>query len=269
MLRKILTGMLVAWVLACLPGIACAQPRLVTIAIDDAHPPYSYAINDQPAGVYVQLLRQAMRELPGWQLQLVPRPWARAVQEARQGLFDGFMPPYRDVDRDWVAAFAGPLHIEEVVVSCSPKVRVGPGSHWPEDFARLRIGTTRGYLLAPELSDAIRRELISRREYRDTRDALAAMAADEIDCCANDLLDIERSHEAALADKLWGPRMPRHLEPHYLLASQPAFVGFSAQALALRPELAVFAQALNTRLAQMRANGEIKRLFEELLVEKK
>ena len=258
-----------AWALLLLLGLsmpaALAQPRVVTLAVDDAHPPYAFAEKNRLDGVYVRMLEAAMRELPEWRLTLLARPWARALQEARQGVVDGFLPPYREVDRDWVALFVGPLHTEEVVLSCGTAVSVGPGSRWPEDFAGLRIGTTRAYLLSHELSAAIGSAHVRHREYRQGRDALAALALGEIDCYGNDALDIERSYHAALADRHWAGRMPQRLEPPFVLVGQKAYVGFSAESLARRPELAAFADALNARLVQMRASGEIKRLMDEAL----
>jgi len=249
---------------------ALAQPqRTVVVAVDDAHPPYVYAQKSQAAGAYVEVLTAAMRELPGWRLKLVLRPWARALQEAQQGRVDAFLPPYREVNRDWVTVFAGPLHTEEVVLSCAARVRIGPASRWPEDFAGLRIGTTRAYLLSHELSAAIGGAQVKHREFRQGRDALAALAHDEIDCYGNDALDIEHSYSTARADQHWAPRMPGRLEAPFLLSSQKAYLGVSTQSLAQRPELADFVEALNARLAQMRASGEIKRLMDEALALRK
>lgn len=246
--------------------MALAQsPRVVVVAVDDAHPPYAYAQQDRAAGAYVDLLAEAMRELPGWRLKLVLRPWARALHEAQQGRVDAFLPPYRDVNRDWVTAFAGPLHTEEVVLSCRAPASVGPSSRWPQDFSGLRIGTTRAYLLSPELSAAIASGQVGHREYRQGRDALAALAHGEIDCYGNDAQDIERSYAAAMADPRWAVRMPGRLEAPFVLSSQKAYLGISAQSLAQRPELADFVEALNARLAQMRASGEIRRLMHEAL----
>jgi ABC-type amino acid transport substrate-binding protein len=254
---------LMAFLLGSLPLLAQPQPRVVTLAVDDAHPPYTQALNGEAVGVYVKVLVSAMREMPDWQLRLLVRPWARALQESRQGLVDGFLPPYKEVNREWVAAFAGPLHTEDVVLSCGPQLRIGPGSRWPIDFANLRIGTTRAYLLSHALSAAFENGQIVQREYRQGRDALAALAQGDIDCYGNDLLDIEQSYSAAMADRRWASRMPKRLEPHFVLTSQKAYVGFSAQSMAQRPELAGFIEALNVRLAQMRANGEIKRMIDE------
>ena len=44
---------------------------------------------NKAAGAYVEVLTAAMRELPGWRLKLVLRPWTRALQEAQQGRVDG------------------------------------------------------------------------------------------------------------------------------------------------------------------------------------
>lgn len=246
-----------------LPGFASAQPRTVTVAVDDAHPPYAFAQNGQLVGSYGRMLERAMRELPDWRLRLELRPWVRAVQEARAGSVDGFLPPYRHAERDWVALYVGPLHTEEVVLSCTPGMKAGTAARWPADFAGRRIGTTRGYLLGTELNEMFRAERVRQREFRNARDALAALSQGEIDCYANDRLDIEHAHGEALVDSVWSARVPARLEPPVVLWSKQAYLGISKASLAQRPELAEFAQALNARLAQMRASGELQRLAEE------
>ncbi len=127
---------------------------------------------------------------------------------------------------------------------------------------RRRIGTTRGYLLSQGLNEAFREQRLSRREYRNARDALAALAGGEIDCYANDARDIALAHAHAASDPVWAARMPARLEPPFVLSNEQAFVGFSRQSLAQRPELAEFARALDARLAQLRASGEVQRIID-------
>lgn len=245
-----------------LPLGVAAQPRPVTIAIDEAYPPYSFVEQDRVAGLYVQLMHKVMQALPGWELHLVGRPWVRALQEAEQGTVDAVLPPYRGLGRDWIALYAGPLHREEVVLSCRAASHLGPDSHWPEDFIGRRLGVMRGYLLSQALTTAFRQQQVFKREFRNSRDALAALALGEIDCYANDRLNVEQAHAQALADPVWAARMPARLEPPYVLSSQQAFVGFSQRSLAQRPELAEFARALDAQLAQLRGSGEMQRLIE-------
>jgi len=246
-----------------LPFGAAAQPRPVTIAIDDGYPPYSYVEQDHPAGLYVELIRKAMLALPGWELRLVSRPWVRALQEAEQGRVDAVLPPYRGLGRDWIALYAGPLHREEVVLSCSAASHLGPASHWPEDFMGRRIGVMRGYLLSQALTAAVKQRQVVKQDFRNARDALAALALGEIDCYANDRLNVEQAHATALADPVWAARVPARLEPPYVLSSQQAFVGFSQRSLAQRPELAEFTRLLDAQLALLRARGELHQLLEQ------
>lgn len=246
--------------LLCWPLSVAAQPMVATLAMDDAYPPYSHIEHEQPAGLYVQLLQRAAQGVPGWTLRLAPMPWGRALREAEQGAVDGVLPPYRGLGRDWIALYAGPLHREEVVLNCASATGIGPASRWPDDFNGLRIGTMRGYLLSQALSDAVEHKKLSKLEFRNGRDALAALAGGQIDCYANDRLSIEIAHQQALADPIWAKRVPARLEPAYLLSSQQAYVGFSQQALNKRPELAEFARALDAQLAQLRASGEMQRL---------
>ena len=149
------------------------------------------------------------------------------------------------------------------MLSCSPASRLGPSSLWPGDFGGRRVGTMRGYLLDKSLAEAFQQGLLRKREYRNARDALAALAGGEIDCYANDRLNIELAHAQGLADSVWAARMPARLEPPFVLATQQAFVAFSQQSLNRRPELAEFARQLDAQLAQLRGRGEMQRLVEK------
>ncbi|TDP74101.1 substrate-binding periplasmic protein [Roseateles toxinivorans] len=259
MLRLLLQSLLL-----CVPALVMAETRPVTIAFDDAYPPYCYVESGRSMGAYILLMRRAAQALPGWEVKLLPLPWARAVQEAELGKVDAFMPPYRGVGRSWVGLYAGPVNREEIVLSCRPSTQLGPASHWPQDFVGKRIGVMRGSLLSQALVDAFKQGQVLRREFRLTRDALTALASDQIDCYANDKLSIELAHAQALGDSLWASRVPAQLEPPFVLSVQPAYIGFSQQSLLNRPELAEFARALDAQLAQMRASGELARLMAQL-----
>jgi len=254
--------LLASLLMLALPPGAGAQPRVITIAIDDGYPPYSHVEKGRAAGHYVDVMRRAMQGLLGWELRLVSRPWVRALQEAEQGRVDAVLPPYRGLGRDWIELYAGPLHREEVVLTCSAASQLGPASHWPEDFIGRRIGVMRAYLLSEVLTAAFQRQQVLKQEFRNARDALAALALGAIDCYANDRLNVEHAHAKALADPVWAARVPARLEAPYVLSSQPAFVGFSRNSLAQRPELAEFARALDAQLAHMRGSGEIQRLID-------
>jgi len=259
MWRRSLSGWLACWGLG---AALAAEPQPVVLAVDDAYPPYSLVENEQPAGLYVQLVQRAAQGIPGWQLRLVPMPWARALMAAEQGQVDGFLPPYRGLGREWIASYVGPLHREEVILSCRRQTALGPASQWPADFVGKRIGVMRGYLLSQQLSDAFARQLLTKTEFRNARDALAALASAQIDCYANDRISIESAYRLAKADPLWAKRMPEQLEPGLVLATQTAWVGFSAQSLAKRPELQEFVRALDMQLARLRSSGEAGRLIE-------
>ncbi|CAN5252931.1 ABC transporter substrate-binding protein [soil metagenome] len=241
---------------ASLSAAAQPSPRLVTLATDDAYPPYSYVANGEAAGLDIALLRRALAALPEWELRLQPRPWARALLEAEQGLVDGFVPPLRNVGREWVALYAGPLHGEAIALSCRAATGLGPASRWPTDFLGKHIGMMRGFLLTPILTTAFAQKQLVKHEFRNPLDALAALATGDIDCYANDKLSIEHAHAQALADPVWAARVPPRLAPAFVLSNKLAYVGFSKRALSQRPELADFARALNTQLARLLAKGE-------------
>ncbi len=259
-MHKPLLAALLAW-----PLLLRAEPVVVTLAVDEAHPPYVYTDAGQPAGLYVQLLQRAMARLPQWELKLRALPWKRALATAEQGDVDGLLPPYRSAGRGWMAAYAGPLYREEVVVLCDAGASVGASPSWPDSFSGLRIGTPRAYFLSRHMSSAVSGGKVLRQEFNDARDALAAMAGHQIDCIADDHFTIQFEYARAQRSPHWASRMPRELEDAHALEVQETFVGFSRNALARRPELAEFIRALDQQLAQLRASGETERLARGML----
>lgn len=245
-------------------GRALAEPRTVRIATDDAAPPFSHVQDGKAEGLYLKLVRRAAEALPGWRLEFKPMPWARALREAELAEADALLPPYHGMGRDWIAHYVSLPYREQVVLSCSTTSGLGAGNHWPQDFGGRRIGVNRGYLIGPTVVEAVQRGWIHKVEFRNGRDALAALASGQIDCYANERISIEVTHKQALADKLWGPRMPAQLRPALALSEQQAYLVLSRQALAKRPELAQFARELESQLSLLHDSGELQRLLAEM-----
>ena len=260
MISRSLPGLLL-----CCPLLLAAQPVTVNLAVDEAHPPYVRNEAGRAVGLYVQVLELALTRMPKWELQLHPQPWKRALATAEQGDVDGVLPPYRGADRDWMAAYAGPLYREEVVVFCDARSGLASVPSWPNSFIGLRVGVPRGYFLSWRMEAAVHNGKVQRLDFNDARDSLAAMAGRQVDCVADDRFSVEFEYNRAQRQPLWAARMPASLPAPFVLESQEAFVGFSRRALARRPELAEFAKALDTQLAQLRASGEIDRLARAML----
>ncbi|HEY1090245.1 MAG TPA: ABC transporter substrate-binding protein [Burkholderiaceae bacterium] len=250
------------------PGLAMAQAKVrqvVTMAVDDEHRPYINSDGEQPSGFYVQLLQRAIERLPGWELRLQAMPWSRALMHAERGDVDGLVPPYGGAKRAWMGAYAGPLFREAVVVVCDLRTGLGASARWPADYARRRIGRLRGYFLSAKLSEAVARGQVREQEFRNLRDALAALKTGQLDCVADDPVRLEMEHRQAMADPIWSARVPARLTAPAVLSSQDVFVGFSKNSIRARPELAAFAKALDEQLMLMRKSGEIDGMARKLL----
>ena len=58
-----------------------SAPIKVTILVDDAYPPYSYQINGELYGIYVDIVKQAAQLLSReYQVNLQAVPWKRGVE---------------------------------------------------------------------------------------------------------------------------------------------------------------------------------------------
>ncbi|MDN3545273.1 hypothetical protein QWZ02_12525 [Kinneretia asaccharophila] len=239
--------------------------RVVRIATDDAAAPYSHAVNGRAAGYYLRLVQRAAESMPGWRLEFTPMPWVRALRQAELGEADAVLPPYRGLGREWIAHYVRLPHREEVVLSCHAESGLGANSQWPQDFGGRHIGVTRGYLISPALVDTVQRRWVHKVEFRNARDALAALGAGDIDCYANERLSIEVNYQQARSDPLWANRLPTELKRPLLLSEQQAYLAISRQALRKRPELQEFARDLQVELNRLSESTEMQRLQNELI----
>jgi len=258
-------GLLLAALLGCPLLLQAQQPTVVTLAVDESHPPYVRNEAGQAIGLYVELLQRAMAHMPQWELKLRPLPWKRALATAELGDVDGVLPPYRGAGRDWIGAYVGPLYREEVVVYCDARVGLATAPSWPNSFIGLRFGVPRAYFLSWRLEAAVHSSKVQRQDFNDVRDSLAAMAGQQVDCIADDRFSVEFEYSRAQRHPQWAARMPHSLPAPFVLEAQEAFVGFSRRSMTRRPELAAFAKALDAQLAQLRATGEAERMARAML----
>ncbi|WP_020406257.1 substrate-binding periplasmic protein [Hahella ganghwensis] len=175
----------VAVLLAGLSGVANAQS--VTLLMEEAYPPYSYAENGKPKGIYVDIIMEAAKLTPSYQITLKPLPWKRglALMESAEA-FALFPPYYRPEDRPWMD-YSIPLLTETVTMFVTKATAdKKPLGKWPDDFKGMRVGLQSGYATLSEEQQS----LFSMSQAPDIVSNLKKMAAGRIDGHPNDKVSV-------------------------------------------------------------------------------
>jgi polar amino acid transport system substrate-binding protein len=169
-------------------GFARAGKVAVILYADDGYPPYSYADQGRPAGIYYEIVKAVVAQMDDYDVRIQPVPWKRGMALLRSGAAFALYPPYLNTkDEPWTWPYSEPLLDEEVVAYCNPKVLKKQPMRWPEDFYGLRIGNNAGFIVGGEaFEQAVREKKIQVHEARDSTANIRKLRLGRIDCYIND-----------------------------------------------------------------------------------
>jgi polar amino acid transport system substrate-binding protein len=252
---RMLLAVLVAW-----PVLAV---QTVVLRGDDSYPPYSWVEQGRFKGIYVDLLTAAGRQLTDFRLVLEPVPWKRGLLDLEQGRLFGLFPPYARAERRYIARYSVPLGVERVVIVCRHEVMQRPRRNWPDDFLDVRIGVNAGFALSDRFVAERQAGRIRVDETKGTEDNLLRLASGQIDCYANDELSVRWTHRQLLKRPgVDGPLRHLSLRTAFVLASEPAYVGYGEDD-SLSPQARTAFQAqLDRALQQVIRSGEAQRIVD-------
>lgn len=131
-------------VLCCnvLPGHAM-QP--VVILCDEGYPPYSYAKDGEPQGIYVEIVNVIASRMTGYRVSIEPVPWKRGLLYLLQGEAFGIIPPYKRPDERPYMSYSDPILRERLSLLMPERALKQHHMQWPDDFTGLAIGTNAGF----------------------------------------------------------------------------------------------------------------------------
>lgn len=248
--------------LALLGVVPCAMgaPQAVILYGDDDYAPYSYVENGVFKGMYVDILRQAAGRMPGYRLELQPRPWKRGLDALEKGQVFGLFPPGRKTERPYVQPYSAMLYRESVVLFCRDAVMRTPRTHFPADFAGLRIGVNTGFLLSEKLMAPARQGLLRLEAAKGNEANLKKLALGRIDCYASD-----RGAARHTARRLRGElaRYDFTLREVLELSSEATHIAYSARNTPAYK--ADFIEQMNAALLALRHNGQLLRIEQAYL----
>jgi len=259
-LRRVAVLAVVALVLPVRPVPAAAAEEVLIVG-DDAFPPYSYLDDQgQPAGIYVEILREAASRMPDRRVRIELLPGRRALLMVETGRAHAVFPaPWEPADRPWMS-YAGPLLTEVRVLVCrsdlpSLDLRQFPSQYEGVTFAAA-LGSPDPGPLVQRMADEGKVGLFS---ARDTREAVTALTDGRADCFVGDRAAIgaaarELPPLTALAGQLGRP--VSGLVTVHETGRTRTFLGFAADA----PDLTALRSEFDRALEVLHREGRIKHI---------
>ncbi|HYC05152.1 MAG TPA: transporter substrate-binding domain-containing protein [Azospirillaceae bacterium] len=232
-------------------------PEPLLIVGDSAYPPYAYLDrNGEPAGVYVEILREALARLPGHPARIELIPWKRALRAVETGTATAVFPPYRWTEqRPWME-YSEPILTETLVVVCRREVPGLDVRGYPEGFAGLRFVNNLGFLGAgPGLLRMVAAGTVGMVEVPGTPEAVQRLLDGRADCTVNDRLAVE----AALASLEVGASAADKLVVAGEVSRADGHLGYRKGDAS--PAVAAFRTALDQVLRDMKREGRIDALL--------
>ncbi|CAH9053854.1 hypothetical protein PSECIP111951_02392 [Pseudoalteromonas holothuriae] len=169
-----------------------AEPQYrVTILVDESYPPYTYVNNGELAGVYVDLVRQAIKLIDDkYIVELHPVPWKRGLAALENGDSFALMPPYKHIKRrPFIWPYSVPLLEEVVVAFCNKGVSLVDIETRDTTASPINVGLNAGYMILDDgLEQASKQGKIKLWENKDTYSNIIKLAKRRIDCYVNDRL---------------------------------------------------------------------------------
>ena len=254
-------------VAAAVTAARAAAPQPVLLYGDDDYPPYSYVEHGQLKGIYTDIVRAAVRDMPQYQVQLRPVPWKRGVLMLQTGAAFALYPPYSWRSERPYVGYSAPLLMEQLVVFCNQEVLAQRKlQRWPADYAGLHIGVNAGFLLGDAaLMASLQAEKIVLDAAKGTRTNLLKLMRGRIDCYVSDRLSAQWEWQRIRrAGQAGTPAQTLHETAQ--LASQQGHLGFTLLQPARYPYRDDFIARFNTAIARMQHSGEIRRIVDRALL---
>ena len=240
-MKKIILGTMVA------TSIFAAQ--IVEIACDKSYKPYSYKDGKEAKGIYVDVIRKAVSQMPNYEVKFKPAAWNKAVNAVKKGKAIGFFPPYYSKARESWMRYSEALGAEKVYVIAKESTHKGKAK-FPEDFKGLTACINRGYGLAilggKKFEQMIKDKTIKLKNGNTTKVCLNQIKSNKADFTLYDrLIDISGF-----------PMLTHGLNSQ----SNNSYIGFTLKDKKF-PYQKDFETKFNKIIKKMRASGDIEKII--------
>lgn len=225
---------------------------------DNDYAPYSFDRGGNLGGLYVDVLQEAARRIAAdYDVSIMMVPWKRGLKSMETGEIFALFPPYlRKVERPYISVYSEPLYEEVVAVFCTPEAATRVlGQSFPDGYAGMLFANNLGFIAAGEAFQKMRDAgPIRVEDANGTEVNIRKLLGARVDCYVNDRLSVQSAVKAA------GGSGSEVVETA-VVSAEKAYVGYSAQAIAVTPWANDFIEKLNGAIREMRADGSLQRLM--------
>jgi polar amino acid transport system substrate-binding protein len=236
---------------ACMLALAmgCWAPQAaepLRVNVDEANPPFMYAVDGRAAGLYPALLNAVFREMKE-PVDIQALPWRRALMEIDASAA-GVGGIYKNTERLAKYDYSAALFVERVNVYVHK-------DHWRKplkslgDLSGMRVGVIRGWSYGDEFDRARQAGRMQVQEVTSDRQNFQKLHAARLDA----VLAID---EAARAQLQGFPKVVAA----WTLTENPTYLAFNKSA-----RMTAVIERFDAALAKLRAQGQADRIVEQAL----
>ncbi|EGA64025.1 substrate-binding periplasmic protein [Vibrio brasiliensis] len=241
-------------------------PTPVTVYGDDSYPPYSYSVDGQLKGIYVDILAAVFEKMPEYRVKLTPIPWKRGLKLLETGEGFALFPPYYYPDkRLYISPYSEPILDEQVVVYCHPdSVKERQLNKWPDDYLGLTVGVNESFALGGNrFWEEVKKGTIKLIEAKGNRNNILNLYKNRIDCYVNDRLsivwEVKLLMQEGVIDSSWKMKLGSSV------SSEQGYLGFTKISPDKYPYKSEFIQQVNKIIIDFKRDGTLDKILSQYI----
>ena len=238
---------------------SAAMAEEVTIAVDSKYPPYTFKKGGEAKGAYVDIMKEADKLMPSFELTFKAMSWKKGLEAMQSGEYVALIPPYKNKDRDYMT-YGEPFSMETVAVLCNKKNIAEKPKNYPADYKGLTFANNTGFASPGEaFFKEVKAGNIKVVEAKSTQVNLLKLASREVDCYANDSLVMAQAMAKLAKGNATRQREFEDIDTFATVSENAVYVGVSVKND--HPSKAKFREEMNAAIKQLQASGKVDEIL--------
>lgn len=250
--------------------------QIKVVTYDDQSPPFIYRDKEgELTGIYIEIVKTALSNMPSYQADFVSLPWVRAKSEIESGKAFAILPPYFHAhdwltedseQRPYIWPYSLPLFTHSDIVICNEYVQIKAEAEFPIDYQGLRFVMSNGDGRAGEsFSQLVNDKKIELLLVNDIENFFPALFTGIVDCTIMSKFTFawykKQIKEKNVFQKL--SEKGRRLIVVATIASNDGFLGYSDINVDKNfPFKKDFSIKFDIQIYKMKKNGVIKKIVD-------
>jgi len=275
-----LKSYIILFIVYLLTSSSTFSSQKVDIYTYDVLPPLAFKnTKGELTGVYIEIVKKAIANMPDYSVSFKVVPWARAKKLAENGTAFAILPPYFHA-HDWLTEskpkrpyiwpYSLPLFTQHDVVVCNEKVLTEPRERYPDDYNNLKFVMWRGDGRAGEkFSRMVDDGTIKLHFLNDVKTIIPYLLAERADCTVTSstpfawyVKQMKETGEYQRYDK----DLKVRLKETAVISSNEGFLGYSdIDSEKNFPFKKDFSIKFDIEIYKMKKNGEIQKIVDTFI----